>query len=552
MEYTFESLDRDAGGRIGRLHVGQKRMTTPNIFVVINPRDNLIPPPALFSDFSAEAVFTNAYIIYKSPELRALVKSRGIESFLDFKGVIATDSGAFQHYMYEDALDITPEEIESFQEQIQSDCPVILDVPVQLTDSMEEARAKVQTTIQRAKENIQRRTTPACWMGPVHGTLYLDLVRESARRMGELDFGIYALGGLVKTFINYNFPLDVQILCTAKKYLPEARPVHMFGLGLPQFFALAVACGCDTMDSAAYALYAKEDRYFTLEGTRHLSDLREFPCSCPECTSATPKQVRSLEKKARTKFLARHNLYLTFQELRTVREAIREGNLWELVEQRVRSHPRLIDALNRVQQYLPYLETKESSVKRRGFFYTSVESTRRPLVRRIIDRILNWYQPDSSKKIAIIIPELDVPAVGSPAVNSWLVYFDENLNVPPKQIHILFANPIFGLIPREIAHCYPLSQNCFPTVLLPETRSSTACLMRAYFENFPQYESGYVLRPVEYQSEKAGILTLETHPVDEFLDLVGDDSSLGLQFLKFDGVANLVSHLNQTHASESP
>ncbi|GAH57138.1 unnamed protein product, partial [marine sediment metagenome] len=29
---------------------------------------------------------------------------------------------------------------------------------------------------------------------------------------------------------------------------------HMFGLGLPQYFSLAVACGCDLMDSRLYIL----------------------------------------------------------------------------------------------------------------------------------------------------------------------------------------------------------------------------------------------------------------------------------------------------------
>ena len=52
---------------------------------------------------------------------------------------------------------MSPEEIEPFQRNvIGSDCPVILDIPVQITDLYEIAQQKVLTTIDRAKQNIER------------------------------------------------------------------------------------------------------------------------------------------------------------------------------------------------------------------------------------------------------------------------------------------------------------------------------------------------------------------------------------------------------------
>ena len=61
--------------------------------------------------------------------------------------------------MYNDnSLDIDAESIEKFQENIGSDFPVILDIPVQLEDDYKIANDKVLTTIQRAKDNISRRS----------------------------------------------------------------------------------------------------------------------------------------------------------------------------------------------------------------------------------------------------------------------------------------------------------------------------------------------------------------------------------------------------------
>lgn len=514
---TFEIIDRDAGGRIGRLRINNKILETPNIFVVVNPRDNIIPPTDLSKDFGLQAIFTNAYIIYKNLDLRKLIECRTIHEFLGFDGIIATDSGAFQQYMYENTLEVTPEEIETYQEKIESDCPVILDVPVQLTDPWEIASNKISITIQRAKENVSRRTRKeSCWFGPIHGTMYLDLVRKCTEEMNKLDFGVYAIGGVVKTFLIYDFALDVDIICTVKQALTEYRPLHIFGLGLPQFFSLAVACGCDTFDSAAYALYAKDNRYFTLQGTRKLENLTEFPCNCPECIRTSPKEVLEMADGERIKVLARHNLYITIKELRTVREAIREGTLWELVENRASIHPSLLDALKRVKKYYSYFEPKELSFKKRGFFYTSLFSLDRPSVFRVVNRVLEQYSPPETKTIALLIPEIDVPAVGSPAIISWnqkIDQFEENIK---KSIHIIYINPIFGPVPAELRYTYPFSQNNF--CITGDSLISSSCSKKIiqYFKKFPTYSKIIVFRPRVFLSEKSGNRILENHPIDSF------------------------------------
>ena len=51
----------------------------------------------------------------------------------------------------------------------------------------------------------------------------------------------------------------------------------------------------------------------------------------------------------RVKTLALHNLYVSYAELRTVRTAIAEGWLWELVEQRAAANPGLADAVRHLR-----------------------------------------------------------------------------------------------------------------------------------------------------------------------------------------------------------
>ncbi|MFX1321222.1 MAG: tRNA guanosine(15) transglycosylase TgtA, partial [Promethearchaeota archaeon] len=456
----FEIKDVDALGRIGKLKLMEKEMVTPNLFPVIHPIKNLISPSDLIK-MGAQGIFTNAYIIYQNKDIRQKVLTEGIHQYLSYSGIVATDSGAFQQYMYnEDKLNISADEIENFQEKVNTDFAVILDIPVQLLDNYEVAKKKVLKTVERAKENIKRRRNENChWFGPIHGARYLDLIELSTKEMSQLDFDVYAIGGLVKTFLDYRFDIALQNLLTVKENLIPNKPVHMFGLGLPQFFSLAVASGCDLMDSAAYILYAKENRYFTLStGTKNLEELYEFPCHCPICSEYTPQEMKSFDEELKTEFLAKHNLFLSFSELKTIRQAIREGNLWELVELRIRNHPNLVNAVKLIKDHKTLFEIHEKIYKSHGRLYSSNEALNRPLIYRYEKKLLGNYRVPKDVKYLIILPELDNKANISPTSQNWLEMINNNKIIPRELIHIIFSSEIFGLIPLELVDTFPIGQ----------------------------------------------------------------------------------------------
>ncbi|TFG02102.1 MAG: tRNA guanosine(15) transglycosylase TgtA [Promethearchaeota archaeon] len=456
----YEIIDVDALGRIGEITIKNKKMITPNLFPVVHPFKNIISPSEL-KNFGAEAIFTNAYTIYQNEKLREELISKGIHDHLDFNGFIATDSGAFQQYMYNDKeFDISPDEIESFQEKISSDFPVILDIPVQLDDDHDVAKKKVEHTISRARDNINRRINQEChWIGPIHGGKFLDLLKYSATEMCKLDFDLYAIGGLVKPATEYRFDLLIKILLNVRKYFSPNKPLHMFGLGLPQFFSLAVACGCDLMDSAAYILYANEQRYFTLStGTKRLEELIEFPCHCPICSQYTPNEVRGFQKPLQVELVAKHNLYISFSELKTIRQAIREGNLWELVETRVRSHPNLVKAVHVLKENGTLLETHEKVYKNHGRLFCSSLALYRPILQRYQVKLEQNYRVPKDAKYLILLPELDVKGPNSPSISKWLDEINNNELIPRSNLHVAFICDFFGIIPLELIDTFPMGQ----------------------------------------------------------------------------------------------
>ena len=453
---SFEIRERDILGRIGRLETKSGMIETPLLLPVINPTVQLIPPRKMQELFDCTAVMTNAYIIRKRFEGEATDK--GIHSVLDFNGVIMTDSGAYQTLVYGD-VEVPPEAIVQFQEEINTDIATILDIPTGWDVSEEYAQHTVDETLRRARNlsSIKTRDDIA-WMGPVQGGRYLDLVIRSATEMGKLPFEVHALGSPTPVMEQYLFDTLVGMIMAAKMNLPAERPLHLFGAGHLFMFALAVALGCDLFDSAAYAKYARQGRYMTERGTTRLSELRYFPCSCPVCRKNDPESVLEMEKIERQRLLAEHNLYVSFSEIKLTKQAIVEGRLWELLELRAHGHPRLLQALKTLGKYAEYLESHSPITKRSGLFFFSSLGLPRPEVIRHQKRLSERYSPPRAK-VLVLLPQTRMkPFHKSNRYQRALKDIQRNLREETDDFHICVYAAPFGIVPIELDEVYPLSQ----------------------------------------------------------------------------------------------
>ncbi|ACJ16104.1 archaeosine tRNA-guanine transglycosylase [Thermococcus onnurineus NA1] len=415
VEFKFEVKARDAAGRIGKLEVNGKKIETPAIMPVINPKQLTVTPKEL-KEMGFGIIITNSYIIYKTPELREKALEVGIHRLLDYDGIIEVDSGSFQLMRY-GGVDVTNREIVEFQERIGVDIGTFLDIPTPPDAPREKAEEDLRITLERAKEAEEIKGI--AMNAAVQGSTYPDLRTYAARKLSEMNFEIHPIGAVVPLMESYRYRDLVDVVIASKQGLRSDRPVHLFGAGHPMIFALAVAMGIDLFDSASYALYAKDDRYLTPEGTKHLSELEYFPCSCPVCSRYTPRELREMPKEERTRLLALHNLWVIREELNRVKQAIKEGELWRLVDERARSHPKLYAAYKRLLEYQDYLEKNEPITKASAFFKVSEESLKWPIVQRAKAR---------AERVKAKFPE---------TIN----------------------HPIFGEIPKYLSLSYPFAQS---------------------------------------------------------------------------------------------
>ena len=422
-ETLFELLDRDLAGRIGRLKTAHGEIETPAILPVINPNRHLIEPSEM-KKFGAQAIITNSYILWKDYQERVLAE--GVHGLMGFQGPIMTDSGAFQLMEYGD-IDVTNEQIIKFQERIGVDIGVMLDIPT-ASDNKPEVKRNVEETIKRAKEiKPLISDSEVLWCGPIQGGTHMDLLRKCGKAMAALPFSVHPVGSIVPLMMSYRYADVIHILREAQKVLPSNRPIHAFGAGHPMFFAMCAAVGVDLFDSAAYALFAKDGRYMTNAGTDMLDELKYLPCSCPVCSKHTAKELD--ESPQRERLLAEHNLYVSFQELNTVKQAIRDKTLWDLLEMRCRSHPRMLAAMNEFVRDKAFLDARNPVSKHRMFYFGDYTEDR-PSFRRRVEAA------QAVKKM------------------KW-----EETRVP-----------VYGMLPKAVLDCYPFSQTVYPDEDVPLKR----------------------------------------------------------------------------------
>jgi 7-cyano-7-deazaguanine tRNA-ribosyltransferase len=466
MPISFEVKDTDLMGRVGVLKVGGKSIETPCLVPVIHPVIQDIPL-SKYTELGFGALMTNSLIAYRRRHDEALEK--GLHRMLGYDGVIMTDSGGYQVLQY-GQVDITPQISGEFQSAIGSNLAVTLDRPTGYSLSREYAKETMKVSLNGARDTIKefgdRETT---WVGPIQGGLFSDLVGTSARSLLRSGFEFLALGSPVEMMDNYLFADLVRMIVAAKKAIPFSVPFHLFGAGHPLTLPLSVALGCDTFDSASYILFAKQGRYMTERGTLLLEEMAYLPCSCPACNSTTRSELVIMERRERVAKIALHNLYLLRQDVLRCKQAIFEGRLWDLVEERASTHPRVATAFKEFVLNGKWFEPGTPFMKDRGLLVRSDADEGRPelaLVRAHLEPIMKRKNDK-----AILLPdENDRPLFRTSAYSKLLKIAE----VEPHDVYRL--HPLLGPYPAELEFVYPFTQTV--TDLLPGRKDVTEATAR--------------------------------------------------------------------------
>jgi queuine tRNA-ribosyltransferase len=359
MAFRFEVSKTDSSGaRLGRLVTPHGVIETPAFMPVGTAATVKALTHETLEQLGVQILLANTYHLYLRPGHELIRRLGGLHAFMAWPAAILTDSGGFQVFSLSSLREVsdegvrfrshldgsehffTPERSTEVQIALGADIIMAFDECIEYPASHERALHAARRTLdwaQRCREEFARQGDPGRQMlfGIVQGGTHLDLRREHAERLVELDFPGYAIGGLA---VGEPHGLTFEMAAAVTERLPAERPRYLMGVGKPEDLLAYIERGIDLMDCVLPTRNARNGCLFTSQGrllignARYASDPRPIDpeCACAVCRRYSRAYLRHL-------FLANeilaavlhthHNVYFYLDTMRKIRESIKSGNV---------------------------------------------------------------------------------------------------------------------------------------------------------------------------------------------------------------------------------
>lgn len=233
---------------------------------------------------SPQILLSNTYHLFLRPGMEVLEKSSGLHKFMNWSGPILTDSGGFQVFSlagtktrkgnlvkvresgveFSSHIDgsrhfFTPEKVLEIQKIIGSDIAMLLDVCTANPAEFSQAEKDVALTLAWAEISQKHRKEDQLTFAIVQGSTYKDLRIKCARKLKEMNWDGYAIGGLAVGETDREM---YKVLDYIVPELPEDKPRYLMGVGRPENIIEAVKKGIDMFDCVIPTREARHGRLY--------------------------------------------------------------------------------------------------------------------------------------------------------------------------------------------------------------------------------------------------------------------------------------------------
>jgi len=304
--------DKSTKARTGKLKTAHGEVNTP-VFMPVGTQGTVkAVEQRELSELGARIILGNTYHLYLRPGQAVIEQAGGLHAFIGWEHAILTDSGGYQVFSLNDLRVIeeegvrfrshldgsthffTPESVVDFQRSLGSDIMMVLDECTSHPITPDEARISNERTLrwaERSKAHLER-TKPAyahgqAAFGIVQGSVYPDVRSYSARRLVEMEFDGYAIGGLA---VGEPEEQMYEMIEVTEPLLPSGRPRYLMGVGTPQNLLEAIERGMDMFDCVLPTRNGRNGMLFTRSGSlnlRNASYKMDFTPIDPECSCYT-------------------------------------------------------------------------------------------------------------------------------------------------------------------------------------------------------------------------------------------------------------------------
>ncbi len=354
MQFTLIHQDSASRARQGRISTSHGSFHTP-VFMPVGTQGcvKALSPHEL-KEIGIKVILCNTYHLYLRPGYPIIKKIGGLHRFVNWNGVIITDSGGYQIFSisslqkseekgvrFKSHLDgsdhfLTPEAVLQIQLALGSDLIMVLDQCTPYPIPHAQAEKALNRTLNWA------RITRHSWVkdgkrglfGIVQGSTFKDLRKRCVEELVEIGFDGYALGGLS---VGESPTLRQEIIEYTTQYLPTSQPRYLMGIGTPEELLDCISLGIDMFDCALPTRIARNGAVFTHRGKIIVKNsvYKQDPgpldpdCGCYTCKNFSRAYLRHLlwaKEILGMRLTTYHNLYFLARLMEQAGEAIRDNS----------------------------------------------------------------------------------------------------------------------------------------------------------------------------------------------------------------------------------
>lgn len=361
---SFEVTARDpaSAARTGKLQTAHGIVETPVFMPVATQGSVKALSQEDLASLGIGAILSNSYHLYLRPGADVIEAAGGLHAFMDYPGMILTDSGGYQVFsltnmrtvddngvVFQSHLDgsrhaLTPESVIRLQARLGSDIWTTLDECPPYPCSPEEARRALARTMRWTEqsspifeEENSRREKPALFFPILQGSMDGELRKQAAQHLQEIAHDGYSIGGFS---VGESKDLTWAALGETVKHLPDGKARYLMGMGAPEDLWESVGLGIDMMDCVWPTRIARNGQVMTADGRINIKNTpfkTDFTpldpsCDCPVCGRYSRAYLSHLfraKELSAFRLLTIHNLHFSLGIMRTIRAAIAAGRFCE-------------------------------------------------------------------------------------------------------------------------------------------------------------------------------------------------------------------------------
>lgn len=296
MFFKVEKKSKDCKARAGLLTINNIEIPTP-VFMPVGTQGTVkaIDQQKL-KDFDTRIILSNTYHIYLRPGAEVIEHFGGLHKFINWDMAILTDSGGYQIFSLKDLRKLTeegvhfsshidgskhffsPESVIDIQRKLGSDIMMVLDECTPYPATIEEAAKSADLSSRWAIRSKQQFSISNSLYGREQylfsigqGSIYHDLRKDYIKKMIDIGFDGYAIGGL-----SVGEPSEImyEIVDVSTDILPVDKPRYLMGVGTPENILEAIDRGIDMFDCVLPTRNARNGQLFTSKGKINIRNAR--------------------------------------------------------------------------------------------------------------------------------------------------------------------------------------------------------------------------------------------------------------------------------------